>query len=212
MAICKYRYLYYYFGSYLIVWRAKIFPFRQTILEFVANCSYHPQHLDKSLLCGIIEALGCVIWRRKVLNMDAELYEKDFYSWAMQNARLIRLGELSDVDLQNIAEELESMGKSEKRAFMNRLAVLIAHLLKWQFQPGMRSNSWMYSIKEQRASLQDLLEDSPSLGSEIEQKLEKAYSKAIIIAAKETGLPESTFPSTWPYSFSQTLDYNFLPE
>lgn len=146
------------------------------------------------------------------LNMDAELYDKDFYSWAMQNAQLIRLGRLSEIDMQNIAEELESMGKGEKRAFMSRLAVSIANLLKWQFQPGIRSNSWSYSIKEQRASLLDLLEDSPSLRGEIEQKLKKAYSKALIIAARETGLNESTFLPECPYSFSQILDDSFLPE
>ena len=144
--------------------------------------------------------------------MDAELYEKDFYAWLTQNARLMRLGKLSEIDVENIAEELESMGKSERRAFMNRLAVLIAHLLKWRFQPGIRSNSWRYSIKEQRASLLDLLEDSPSLSSEIEQKIKKAYSKALIIAARETGLPESSFPPACPFTFSQTVDDSFLPD
>ena len=144
--------------------------------------------------------------------MDTGLYERDFYAWAMQNAHLMRLGKLSEIDVQNIAEELESMGKSEKRAFMNRLAVLIAHLLKWQFQPEIRSSSWKYSIKEQRASLHDLLEDSPSLSADIDQKLKKAYSKALIIAAGETGLVESTFPPACPYSFSQTVDDSFWPE
>ena len=144
--------------------------------------------------------------------MSAELYEKAFYEWAMQNAQLMRMGKLSEIDVENIAEELESMGKSEKRAFINRLAVLISHLLKWQFQPGMRSKSWKYSIKEQRTSLLDLLEDSPSLRHDIEPKLKKAYSKALMIAAKETGLDEGSFLRACPYTFDQAVDDSFWPE
>ncbi len=142
----------------------------------------------------------------------SELYDKDFHEWAMTNAHLLRTGRLSEIDLENIAEELESMGKSEKRAFINRLAVLLAHLLKWQFQPGMRSNSWRYSIKEQRAGLADLLEDSPSLGHDVDLKLAKAYAKAVIIAVRETGLDEGVFPIVCPYSFERVMDDGFWPE
>jgi hypothetical protein len=144
--------------------------------------------------------------------MDTELYEKDFYEWAMENSKLMRLGRLSEIDVENIAEELESMGKSEKRAFINRLALLLAHLLKWQFQPGLRSKSWRYSIKEQRTGLLDLLEDSPSLSHDIETKVKKSYSKALIIVAKQTGLDEDIFPRSCPYSFAQAVDDNFWPE
>lgn len=95
--------------------------------------------------------------------MSRTLYEQDFYAWANRNAQLIRAGKLSEIDVENIAEELEGMGRSEKRAFINRLAILLAHLLKWHFQPALRSRSWQYTIRAQRDQLYDLLEDSPSL-------------------------------------------------
>ncbi len=144
--------------------------------------------------------------------LDSSLYDKDFCDWTMKNAELMRQGKLSEVDFDHIAEELESMGKSEKRAFINRLAVLFAHLLKWQFQPGIRSKSWKYSIKEQRASLLDLLDDSPSLSHDSDAKIKKAYGKALILAARETGFDESSFPDVCPYSFDQAIDDGFLPE
>lgn len=144
--------------------------------------------------------------------MDAVLYDKDFYEWAIRNAELMRQGRFSEIDVENIAEELESMGRSEKREFINRLAVLLAHLLKWQFQPGMRSDSWKYTIEEQRASLVDVLDDSPSLGRDVEAKMKKAYGKALTITAKQTGLDKRSLPSESPYSFEQAIDDAFWPE
>src|SRR5579872_5517180 len=95
-------------------------------------------------------------------------YEKDFYAWAVHNARLLRAGKLSEIDVENIAEEIESMGKSEKRELISRLAILLSHLLKWKCQPERRSRSWKLTIKEQRFELIDLLAESPSLKHEIE--------------------------------------------
>lgn len=83
-------------------------------------------------------------------------YEKDFYAWAIHNAKMLRERRLSEIDIENIAEEIESLGKSEKRELLNRLAVLLAHLLKWKFQPAKQSNSWKFTIKEQRFELKDL--------------------------------------------------------
>ncbi len=139
-------------------------------------------------------------------------YHEDFYAWAMENAKNIREGNLSEIDRENIAEELESMGRSEKRELINRLAVLIAHLLKWLVQPSRRSNSWRYTIEEQRKKVIEVLEENPSLRHEIESRIDKAYSSSILIAAKETGMDKICFPQHCPFSLQEIMDDNFLPE
>src|SRR3990167_6767445 len=108
-------------------------------------------------------------------------YNQDFYAWTIHNAESLRQGKLSEIDLENVAEEIESMGKSEKRELLNRLAVLLSHLLKWKFQSPRRSNSWKYTIKEQRIQLEDLLEESPSLKASLEEKMAHAYEHSIVI-------------------------------
>jgi hypothetical protein len=138
-------------------------------------------------------------------------YEKDFYAWSIHNAKLLREGKLSEIDIENIAEEIESMGKSEKRELISRLAVLLAHLLKWEFQSERRGNSWTYTIKEQRLRLQDLLNDSPSLKKSLKENLDHAYEHALIIAVGETDLSERSFPKKCPFSLQQALDKDFLP-
>lgn len=141
-----------------------------------------------------------------------EKYESDFYAWAMQSADLLREGRFAELDISHIAEELESMGRSDKRELNSRLAVLIAHLLKWRYQPERRSNSWKYTIKEQRFEVADLLEESPSLKGEMNQHLEHAYEKALLMALKETGFSIDVFPVQCPFSLMQILDFGFFPE
>jgi len=145
-------------------------------------------------------------------NSIVKEYETDFYAWTIHSAKLLREGKLSEVDIENVAEEIESMGKSEKRELINRLAVLIAHLLKWKFQSVRRSNSWKYTIKEQRIQLSDLLEESPSLKNALEEKINHAYEHAVVIAIKETALEEEIFPDNCPFSLKQCLDQGFFPE
>ncbi|MEA3414857.1 MAG: DUF29 domain-containing protein [Thermodesulfobacteriota bacterium] len=140
-----------------------------------------------------------------------ESYEKDFYFWTQQQAEVLKKGLINELDFEHLAEEIESMGKSEKRELISRMAILLAHLLKWQFQLGNRSNSWKYTIKEQRISVHELLEDSPSLKSEIKQRFNYAYNKARLKAAKETGLEEESFPEISPFTLEQTLDRDFWP-
>jgi len=139
------------------------------------------------------------------------LYDRDFYEWTQKNAQLLREGRLSEIDLENLIEELESMGRSEKRAFVNRLAVLIAHLLKWQYQPDLRAKSWRSTIKEQRMQVADLLEDNPSFKPFLNDMFLKAYKKAVVIAEKETGLEEETFPVPCPYELEEIMDTTFFP-
>ena len=139
-------------------------------------------------------------------------YNKDFYAWAIHNAQLLREGKLSEVDIAHVAEEIESMGKSERRELINRLAILMAHLLKWAFQPKRQGNSWKYTIKEKRIKLDKLLEESPSLRHELEEKMEEAYEQAVVIALRQTELEEDIFPETCPFSFKQILNQTFFPK
>jgi len=140
------------------------------------------------------------------------LYETDFYAWTMKQAEFLRHGRLTEVDLENVAEEIESMGKSQKREFLSRLSVLLMHLLKWQYQKGKRSNSWKSTIIGQRRELMFLLSDNPSLKSEVSSVIEKAYSRAVLDMTKETGISKKKLQHTCPYTFEQVMDDDFWPE
>lgn len=139
-------------------------------------------------------------------------YDEDFVAWTEQQARLLRAGEFSQLDIENIAEELESMGRSIRRELRNRLAILTMHLLKWRYQPGHRSRSWASTIREQREEIVELLDESPSLKSAPTRDLTKIYRLAVTKALGETGLPEATFPAECPFTPEQILAEDFLPE
>ena len=142
---------------------------------------------------------------------NSTLYEQDFYAWANEQAALLRSGRLSEADIEHVAEEIESMGKTEKRELVSRLAVLLLHLLKWQFQPKRRGSSWEATIKIQRRDLTRHLADNPSLKSKLAEAIADAYGNAIIEAEAETGFPEETFPSTCPWPFDQMMADDFWP-
>jgi hypothetical protein len=144
--------------------------------------------------------------------MNSKLYDRDLYAWATANAELIRHGKLSEIDAAHVAEELESMARSRRRELVNRLAVIVAHLIKWQYQPAIRSNSWKNNIGVQRDDAVELLEESPSLRHEMDDKSERAYKKARRLAAADMGLSAELFPESCPYSFDQIMDENFWPE
>jgi hypothetical protein len=135
----------------------------------------------------------------KLLSNTTISYEKDFYQWALNNSRLLKEGKLTEIDAENIAEELESMGKRDKRQVINRLIVLLTHLLKWEFQPEKRSGSWKGTIMEQRRRILQLLEDSPSLNNEIDKKLNYAYQEAVKQASVEMNSDPLLFPEQCPY-------------
>ncbi|MCP4701018.1 MAG: DUF29 domain-containing protein [Gammaproteobacteria bacterium] len=137
-------------------------------------------------------------------------YQGDFYYWTQNIARSLRAGNYSEVDMQTVAEEIERMGASERRELINRMAMLLMLLLKWAYQPGIRSRNWKLTIIEQRGEIQDLLEDS--LKHELKSGLARAYSKALVKAERETNLPQSTFPSVCPYRFEQLMDEAFYPD
>lgn len=144
-----------------------------------------------------------------------QMYHQDFYAWVHKNAELIRQGRFSEIDADHIAEELEDVGKSERRELFSRLTQLLMHLLKWQFQPDQRpfyGRSWMTSISKQRIGIKLVLRDSPGLQPQLENYLAEAYSDARRFAAKETGLPLTSLPETCPYTLAQALDPDFLPD
>jgi len=139
-------------------------------------------------------------------------YEEDFYAWTVEQARLLRSGEFSSIDTANIAEEIESLGRSDKREIQSRLTVLLTHLLKWQVQPAMRSNSWSRTIREQRRQVERLLRESPSLRPFVAETLAEAYGDAREDAAEETGLSETEFPIDCPFTPDEVLSRAFLPD
>jgi Domain of unknown function DUF29 len=140
------------------------------------------------------------------------LYDQDFYAWANEQAGLLRAGRLSEADIEHIAEEIESMGRSEKRELVHRLRILLLHLLKWQSQPNRRGASWEGSIINTRDELEDLLHDNPSLKAQTAEALGSAYRRAVVDAVAETGLKKTRFPATCPWDYNQITDVDFWPE
>lgn len=142
--------------------------------------------------------------------MSVNLYESDFYAWTQRQAALLRGGRYAEIDFEHLAEEIEDMGKSEKRTLESRLEVLLMHLLKWQFQPDYRGKSWMLTIKEQRIRLAEHLQDNPSLKAALAPSVEKVYKLAVLGAERETGL--EIFPPNCPYALEQIFDAGFFPD
>ena len=139
------------------------------------------------------------------------LYDSDFYAWTAEQAELLRAGRLSEADLEHITEEIESMGRSEKRELVSRLTILLLHLLKWQFQPVRQGPSWRLSIATTRDALADYLEENPSLRAVLEASIGVGYKRARRNAAVETGLAEESFPTVCVWSTEQLLAEDFWP-
>jgi len=143
--------------------------------------------------------------------MSINLYEADFYAWTQEQAILLRNQQWNQVDLTNLIEEVESLGKQQRQELRNRLSILVGHLLKWHYQPQSRSRSWLATLRIQRLDIAELLEDNPSLKPAIAEALRKAYLKGVEIAVRETNLPRRTFPTECPYSLVELLDGHFYP-
>jgi len=142
--------------------------------------------------------------------VKSPLYDRDFFAWSRQQAELLRAGKLAEADIEHIAEEIDSMGRTEKRE-LGRLSVLLLHLLKWRYQPDKRGPSWEASIRVQRNRLADHLNDNPSLRPLLPQALTSAYRDAVLEAVAETGLAAATFPAACPWTVEQVLDCGFWP-
>lgn len=139
-------------------------------------------------------------------------YDQDFARWSAEQAALLRGGRFELVDLENVAEEIESLGRSDRREIASRLKVLIAHLLKWQFQPAQRKPGWRSTIREQRRGILTLIDESPSLKHYPSEVAAREYEFARQDAADETGLALDVFPSEMHYAMNDVLDPDFLPE
>jgi DNA-binding transcriptional regulator YdaS (Cro superfamily) len=138
-------------------------------------------------------------------------YDHDYHAWLTRQATLLAERRFSDLDLDNLIDEIQDLARSEKRDIDNRLNVLLVHLLKWSHQPAQRSGGWASTIIEQRARLLKRLQESPSLRAYPGEVRDEEYAIAREKAAAETGLRAGTFPKTCPYTIDQVLDPDFLP-
>lgn len=139
-------------------------------------------------------------------------YETDFYKWTNEQARLLKAGKFDQIDIENIVEELETLGRGEKRELVNRLAVLLAHLLKWQLQPERRGKSWRATIEEQRRQLKKHLKEDPSLKPFLNEAIEDAHLSAIAELVRVTPFEKKDLPDSCPYSIEQIFDDEYLPD
>lgn len=139
------------------------------------------------------------------------LYEVDYNAWLKLTIERLKTSQFSGIDWVNVIEELEDMGRSEKRAIYSNLKILLLHLLKYCYQPEKRSRSWLSSICEHRQRLHRAFKDSPSLKNHFATILTDSYEDARTLAAVETGLDIAAFPKDSPFSKQEILDMDFLP-
>ena len=149
---------------------------------------------------------------RLLLNSSPETRVEDYYRWAFEQAALIRAGRFAEIDVSNVAEEIEDVGKSELRAFRSNLESILVHMLKWNYQAERRSRSWELSIFEHRNRVHETLLDSASLTSEWDEVLTRAYRSARLRAARETNLPLRNLPEICPYDQSEIMEGDYFLE
>lgn len=144
--------------------------------------------------------------------MNANMYESDFFGWTRQQADLLKAGKWADLDTEHLIEEIEAMGRRERRELTQRFEVLLTHLLKWRYQPEFRGRSWRLTVIEQRRRISKLLTANPSLKPELEGCFLDAYDDARFGAMKETGLALDTFPEQPPFTLGNALNFEYLPD
>lgn len=142
----------------------------------------------------------------------SNIYETDFYAWTQKQVNLLKNQQWERLDITNLIEEIETLGRKERQELRNRLGVLLGHLLKWQFQSEKRSSSWLSPIREQRIQIKLLLEDSPSLKPYLDEVFLTAYELGLALAMRETQLGERVFPEICPYTPEQTINPEFFPD
>lgn len=144
--------------------------------------------------------------------MNPTLYEQDYYLWLEQTSLALQAGKLEEVDIENLLEEINDMGRSERRALESNLTVVLLHLLKYKYQPTHRSNSWLASILEHRLRLKKQLKESPSLKPYLERIFGECYGDATLRAEVETGLSLEVFPIESAFTIEEALNIDYLPE
>ena len=142
---------------------------------------------------------------------EADLYETDFHAWTVRQAALLRSGDLSRADLANLAEEIETLGRSERAALRSAYRLVALHLLKLIVQSERASRSWFGTIARERAHAAHVLEENPSLRPHREHLFRSAYRDARKEAAAETGLRLAAFPTEAPFTLAEVEDEAFLP-
>jgi hypothetical protein len=147
-----------------------------------------------------------------LMTIPKTLYEQDFNLWLAATVELLKTRQVERLDYENLIEELESMGISQKHALESNLIQVLIHLLKWRYQPEKQSNSWRLSIREHSRRLLRSLQDSPSLKPYLESVLDDCYQEARERASLETDLPIETFPAVLPFSQENLLNPSYLPE
>ena len=148
----------------------------------------------------------------KPLYTEQTAIRDDAYAWCFEQAELLRQSRFSEVDIPNLIEELESTGSEKRHALRSSYRLIIAHLLKWQFQRERRARSWELTIARERVNVEDRERDSKSLRNEAPGIVEEAYRSAVFLAAKETRLPRNAFPFDCPYTLDQLRDRDWMPE
>ncbi|MFQ4134980.1 DUF29 domain-containing protein [Nodosilinea sp. PGN35] len=139
----------------------------------------------------------------------ANLYETDFYAWTLEQTKLLKEGDFKHLDRVNLVEEVASLGKQQRQELENHLAVLLGHLLKWDFQPSHRSKSWRATIREQRRTAQRLLAQNPSLKPHLAEAIAVAYESGLDLVVRETPLDYPDLPTDCPYTLKQIFEPDF---
>jgi hypothetical protein len=140
-------------------------------------------------------------------------YDADFYAWTQQQAAALRAKDWAALDLEHLAEEIDSLGKSDRRALVSHLDRLLLHLLKWRYDPARDPRRGrQLSIRHARREIAELLADNRSLHGYSAERLADAYRYARGDAAIDTGLPLATFPEACPWAIAQVLEADFWPE
>jgi hypothetical protein len=147
-----------------------------------------------------------ILWEEQLTPIEA-----DYARWCDEQGALLRSGKLDAIDRENLAEEIESLGRSERREIESRLNILLLHLLRWKFQSEKRKSGWKGSILEASRQLRRILAESPSLKNYPAQILREEYEIARLKAADETGLGEDNFPQECPFTMDDIFDETFLP-
>ncbi|HBC42704.1 MAG TPA: DUF29 domain-containing protein [Pseudanabaena sp.] len=141
--------------------------------------------------------------------METGLHETDFYGWTMQQSKLLALGKLDGLDIANLVEKIESLGKQKQQELSNQLGVLIGHFLKWQYQPQKRSPNWQVTIQLQRTEIQDVLADSLGLKSYLDKALPRGFRFGLALVLSEPPIKKNLLPNECSYGFEQLLDLSF---
>jgi hypothetical protein len=141
--------------------------------------------------------------------MPSSLYEQDFYAWTIEQSKFIEKGQFENLDCQNLAEEIESLGKQQRQELENRLAILLGHFLKWDYQTSHRSKSWKATIREQRRALEKLIQKNPSLKPYLPEAMEEGYQSGLDLVVRETPLDYPDLPEKCPYTREQIFNPDF---